>query len=64
MFKAEREEGILCFKYFHLCGIYIHVVIKGALQGPVPVRNNSKKRKVAQSSAERNLVLRIEIVLK
>lgn len=39
MFKAEGEEGILCFKYFLLCGIYIRVVIKETLQGPVPVRN-------------------------
>lgn len=37
--QAEEEEGILCFKYFLLCDIYIHVVIKGVLQGPVPFRN-------------------------
>lgn len=43
MLKAEREE-ILCFKYFHLCGISIHAVIKRVLQRPVPVRNDPKKQ--------------------
>jgi len=39
MLKAEGEEEIRYFKYFLLCDVYMHVVIKGTLQGPGTIRN-------------------------